>query len=299
MGKIKMKNRSRFLSIIYLFTAVLLIMPSPVPAEGQDKGYDVPVETLAEQRVDIQAVIMALVYNLKGAREQGIGPVMFDEDFGRLSDGTGLSYREFQLVGAAITKDISLLDDERYRELSVVLEFADPGMRTAFLNVTVNYYLDTDLIFVEKAVAEPLYADRGQVQFYYLPLKELPPLPEMKQMGYPEIAEMIAQCSLAPEALKSMPANRMSQLRVIAVNQCRVRPDVQLSLSIAGDDDAYLAIAKRADAWNLNGWSIAVSDGAFILNTEPGFFIEVSKTEVTGSSKTNTLIDQFPSIFKD
>jgi hypothetical protein len=291
-------NNKIFNKSIIFFVVLLVSTALPVFAEGPAADYEVPVGNLSEQRVDIQSVIMAITYNMQGAREQGIGPVMFDENFGHLDDGTGLIYRDFKLVGVAITKDISLLDDEKYRELCFILEFIDPGLRSAFVDVTVNYYLGKELIFVEQAEASPLYLDRGNVQFYYLPSKDLVSISDMTDMSYPEIAEMISEHALTRDELKELPDGRMNRLRLVAIHQCRVASDGRLSLAIQGDDAENLAVTDRVKEWNIDGWPITVADGFFILNTEPGFLIEVSKYDISETGGKTSLLNRFPSIFQ-
>ncbi len=290
-----MISRTVLNKYIIILTSLLIFCASNVPA-GTDEDYEIPVEKLSDQRVDIQSVIMAVVYNMKGVREQGIGPVMFDENFGTLKDGTGLVYREFKLVGAAITKDISLLDDEKYRELSFILEFRDPGLRTAFVDVTAYYYLGKNLIFLEKATAEPKYFDRNQIQLYFLPSKDVPPISDMDEMSYPEIAEMVSEHALSRDELGELPSGRMNRLRIVAINRCRQEQDVKLSLSISGDDEEGMTGFSDIRAFNKDGWPVSVADGFMILNTEPGFIIDISKNN--DSEDENILVDRFSSKFK-
>lgn len=288
--------RKTFRTMVLLcFICLASLLPAraaqPVPAD------DLMVETLADQRVDIQNVIMALAYNLQGAKEQGIGAVMLDEDFGRLKDGTGLQYAEFRLVGATVTKDIHLLDDPRYRELSVTLEWADPGLRTAFVDVTANYYLGKDLIFLERAEAKPSYPDRGQVQLFYLAPKDLSSLAEMSALSYPRLAELVADHALTMADLGEIPPGKMTRLRVVALHRCRLLPDARLSFSIVGDDNESLAVATAVKGWNLNGWAVAAADGLFVLNSLPGFQLEVSLTSTGQPELQTVLVDRSTSIF--
>jgi hypothetical protein len=259
--------------------------------------HGIPVSTLDTQRQDIQAVIMAVVYNMQGIPDTGIGPVLLDEKIGRIRDGSGVLYNDFRVAGVVITRDIARLGESKYRELSFILEWVDPGWRRAFVEVTANYYLAEKLIFLEKVEAHPLISHRQSVRVYYLPAKGSPPLDVLSEMSFPVLAETLYLYALSPEELSELPAGQMSRLKVVAVHEYRMHEQAALRFSIVGDDKAHQALVDQVKYWSVDGWPIAAAEGVFLMNGDPGFELEVSLMPNAKAPNVLELISRYPSRF--
>lgn len=273
-------------------TSSYAIPTSPRP----EKNTIIPETMLSEQRKDIRAVIHALVYKLQGAKESGIGPVVFNDNFSNFTDGTDLNYREFRVSKILITKDYHPQDNKKYRAFSAVFEFTDPGLRVAMVQISATYYLGSELIFLEKAEATPVFPSFFDVNLYFVPSQVLPDLKEIKKMAYPELIEFIEANGIMPEELNKIKPGKMTRLAIFAISSKRYEQSSALSFHVAGDNDESLAIAQSTLSFNLSGWPITMVKGLFILNNSPGFELQTGLTRNIEGEKKELLVNRFFSV---
>jgi hypothetical protein len=122
-----------------------------------------------------------------------------------------------------------------------------------------------------------------------LPAGRLPSLKFLKALPYEELFSLAAENSLTRKELKTIKSGPAKALILMAFNMAKTTPGNTLNIYTSKNATNGSAKVKESLSLNKQGWTIAVVDGQFKLNTATRFWFYAGLTDNNRSGKTKIL----------
>lgn len=245
-------------------------------------------------RLDLSAVLQGIYYRLTGSDSQSLGPVRFAAEVGILSDGTGILFENFALNRVSVRMDQAASNEPLHRRVEAVLMLVDALGRQAFVAVAADYLIGDEHLLVRQAVVIPHHPHISDIRFLVVPSGRLPSLRSLKRFPLDELFRIASENALDRDELARLQADETGRYKLLAFNMVRGRAEDRLMIFVSEKEAAGRAAGSDRISLNDSGWTAAVVDGSFQLNSMPAYTFHVGMQR----SGTVTSVGRFKSVIK-
>ncbi len=253
---------------------------------------------LGQARLDLSAVLQGVFYRLQGLKGGATGTVFFDPQIKPLERAIDMDLSRFALRQISVRKDEAPGEDPFHRRMQAVYKLEDSIGRQLFLIVAADYLIGDNVIYVRQAAAVPHYPEYSDIRFMVSPGNRLPSLKFLKNLPFEELFTLAAENALSIEELKAIKPGSKVACKLMAFNMARIQASQVLNIYTSKDAGPGKTEVRESVSLNKNGWSVAVADGLFEFNSDPGFWFYVGLEDKYGWEKTR-LLSRFSSVVKD
>lgn len=253
---------------------------------------------LGQVRLDLSAVLQALFYRLQGREMHAPEVVAFDPSVSdlRRDVDTEIDLSGFVLQRISIRRDEAVGDDPLHRRIEAACKIADSIGRQMFTVMAADYIISERAILIRQAAAIPYYPDGADIRFLVLPANKLPALKFLKGLSFEELLSLVAENALSRKELERLKPGQPGKFKLAAFNMKKAEPGWQLNIYTSKDDISGGTRIEDSLSLNKDGWTAALVDGEFVLNTAPGFWFYVGMND-TKKSGNFRLLERYHSKF--
>jgi len=269
-----------------------LTQPTSVKVPQHDPSQ---VAHLGQVRLDLAAVLQGLYYRLQGYKGDIPGNLAFDPNIKNLNQDIDVPLSRFALRQISIRQDRSHGDDPFHRRIQAVLKVADSLDRQLFIMVAADYIIGNNVVYIRQAATTPYYPEFSDVRFMILPAGRLPSLKFLNALPFEELFSLAAENALSTAQLKAVKPGSTNHFLLIAFNMVKTTPGNTLNIYTSKNATAGSVQVKESRSLNKQGWTIAIVDGQFELNTAAGFWFYAGMTDENRSGKSK-LLSKFSSV---
>ena len=260
----------------------------PSSVTGQEFDPTQPVH-LGQVRLDLAAVLQGLFYRLQGHEGNTPGNLTFDPQVKGLNQNMEVPLSGFALKQISIRLDETVDGDPLHRRTQAIFKLADSLDRQLFVMVAADYLIGDNVVYIRQAAAEPYFPEFSDIRLLILPANRLPSLRFLKALSFEELLSLAAENALGNGELKAVKPGTPVAFKLMAFNMVRTKPGTILNIYTSKNAKRRSAQVKESVSVNKQGWTVAMVDGKFELNSEPRFWFYVAMTDENKSDKTKYL----------